>query len=217
MARSRDISKVLSSNSTLATDAEVAATYQTQAGTGLRKIVPSSVAVGSGTGSADSLGNVTFSGCSSVSLNDVFSTTYRNYRIIIDLTAATADANIYMKMRVSSTDSSAGYYAGSPTYTVAGTAGNSSANNSTTGFYLTEIDSATAANHTSGANIDLMRPFETVYTTIQWQSQGAFSAGTVFAQYGGGLHAVSTSYTGFSLIPNAGNISGTISVYGYTQ
>ena len=50
---------------------------------GLAKIVPTSVAVGSGTGSADSLGNVTFSGASSGSLNGCFTSTYDKYKILI--------------------------------------------------------------------------------------------------------------------------------------
>ena len=52
---------------------------------GLAKIVPSSVAVGSGTGSANSLGTVTFSGASSVSLNGCFSSTYDNYRLMLNI------------------------------------------------------------------------------------------------------------------------------------
>jgi hypothetical protein len=50
---------------------------------GLAKIVPSSVAVGSGTGSSDTTGKVTFSGASTVSLNGVFTSSYRNYKIIV--------------------------------------------------------------------------------------------------------------------------------------
>lgn len=164
------------------------------------------------------LNTTSFSGVASASLPAAtFNATYTNYRIIVDLTAATADANIYMKMRVSSTDSSAGYYAGSPTFTVASVNGSNSANNSSTGFYISEVDGATAGNHTSGANIDLMRPFLSVYTTCQYLGQGATSTGTIYAAYGAGLHAVSTSYDSVSVIASAGNISGIIRVYGYAE
>jgi hypothetical protein len=164
------------------------------------------------------LSTVTFSAVASASLPAAtFSATYTNYRIIVDLTAATADANIYMKMRVSSTDSSGAYYAGSPTFTVGSVNGSNSANNSSTGFYISEVDGATAGNHTSGANIDLMRPFLSVYTTCQYLGQGATSSGTIYAAYGAGLHAVSTSYDSVSVIASAGNISGIIRVYGYAE
>ena len=68
MARSRDISKVLSSNSTLATDAEVSASYLTTASAnalyapvaagGLVQITPTSVTATGGSGSISATGAV---------------------------------------------------------------------------------------------------------------------------------------------------------------
>jgi len=76
---------------------------------GLAKIVPSSVAVGSGTGSASTTGTVTFSGCSSVSLNDVFSATYDDYKIVINVESAGAP-ELGIRMRVSGSDNSSSIY-----------------------------------------------------------------------------------------------------------
>jgi hypothetical protein len=54
---------------------------------GLVQIVPSSVTVASGSGSANGNGAVEFSGCSSISLNGIFSSSYDNYRILISASA----------------------------------------------------------------------------------------------------------------------------------
>ena len=65
---------------------------------GLIKIIPSSVAVGSGTGSASASGTVTFSGASSVSLNGVFTSTYKNYRIAFTAkNASAADLSFFLR------------------------------------------------------------------------------------------------------------------------
>ena len=50
---------------------------------GLAKIVPSSVAVGSGSGSFDANGAISFTGASSISINGCFSATYDVYKVLI--------------------------------------------------------------------------------------------------------------------------------------
>jgi len=75
----------------VATEVESLAGFATQSYAdntpGTRLIIPSSVAVGSGSGSVSTSGTVTFSGASSVSINDVFSATYDTYQIVTDLSA----------------------------------------------------------------------------------------------------------------------------------
>ena len=70
----------------VASEVESLATYATQSYAdnqpGMKLVVPSSVAVGSGSGSVATQGTVTFSGASSVSINGCFSSTYDNYRIL---------------------------------------------------------------------------------------------------------------------------------------
>ena len=52
-------------------------------------VIPTSVSVGSGTGSVSTTGVVTFAGASSVMLNGIFNSTYRNYRIVCQINSAT--------------------------------------------------------------------------------------------------------------------------------
>jgi hypothetical protein len=210
MARSRDISKVLSSNSTLATDAEVAATYQTKAGTGLVKIVPSSVVVVSGTGSADSLGTVTFSGASSVSLNNVFSANYTRYRILVNATW-TGNEGAYFRLRTSGTDATGSNY------------GVQNIRGASTTLYgtraaLTNWD----LNYTASAGnelfeIELFNPFAAsqTYGFSRYTAKLLASTTELWLSESGITHSLSTSYDGITFYSAANTMIGTASVYGY--
>ena len=177
---------------------------------GLAKIVPSSVAVGSGTGSASTTGLVTFSAVSSLSLNDVFSTTYDNYRVVCRYTT-TATGEIKLRFRVSAADNTTSNY-GDVTFTI---------NNTTTRTQNVLASSSLIANATDSTNeksfsIDIVQPFTAVRTqfTGTYAGIGGDVTGDQVGLTGGGFDAT-TSFTGFTLIPNAGTFTGTVSVYGY--
>ena len=184
--------------------------------TGLKLLVPTSVTVGSGTGTASASGTVTFSGASSVSVNDVFSTTYKHYIIYIDLTGVSADASSYLKLRVSGTDASTGYYYGIPALASSGATSYRFANPATGGFEFGQTDAGNNAHKYSG-RIDLFRPFETVNTTAHIQFVDITNAGTVSAGAGGGHHDSNTSYTGLTIYPSAGNFTGTVKIFGVKE
>jgi hypothetical protein len=155
----------------------------------------------------------TLSAASSLNVNSCFSATYKNYQILMNMTSATTSDYIYLKMRASSTDSSTAYYgwlqrnfsssATQPTQT-------SNTANGTAGF---EIGGGMKVGR---AISNLMSPFEAAQTTFfglstVWDSGNA----RTIAQTTQGMHDVSTSYDGFSLIPNSGTMTGTVLIYGY--
>ncbi len=176
---------------------------------GLAKIVPSSVAVGSGTGSASALGTVTFTGVSSVSFNNVFSATYDNYLIHGRLTGST-DAPIYFRARSSGTD-------------------NTSSNYKRACWYYTFQNPSVWNNYESSADLaqqfpiggigsvnnliqcEVSSPFLTDETIIRGQTSG----NNQFFSHG--VMSVTTSYDGCTIYPNSGTMTGTLSVYGYNQ
>jgi hypothetical protein len=177
---------------------------------GLAKIVPTSVAVGSGSGSVDANGNVTFSAVSSVSLNGCFTSTYDNYLILVDYVNSNEDT-LRMRMRVSGTD-------------------NSSANYGLARFNFRSGGSSTAGGHTetdwivggsgnarkANASIDLFSPFlstNTSFNSLTANSNGTFMYGDVLT----GNMSVTTSYTGCTLYVGSGTSTGTIRIYGYSQ
>ena len=181
---------------------------------GLAKIVPSSVAVGSGTGSADTTGTVTFSAVSSVALNGVFSATFRNYRIMFDITANTADATISMKYRLNTTDKSAGYYYQLGQFTESSSLTYVVANNQTGGFPICEVDAADN-NHLQVVTLDIFRPFESVYTIA---NQAGFLRNTAgaFSSRNGALEQTNNeSFDGINIIASSGAITGAVTIYGY--
>lgn len=175
---------------------------------GLAKIVPTSVAVGSGSGSINGNGTVSFSGCSSVSLNNCFNSNYTNYRIVCDMDVSTA-LDFYFRLRVNGTD------------------------NSTTSSYVTQglnADGTTVAGFRTTANYGRLGPGNTD-TTIGWSAEfyrpfvadsTAFICHYMPATNAGyvsnfsGSHNQNTSYDGLTIYPSTGTVSGSISVYGYT-
>jgi hypothetical protein len=181
---------------------------------GLAKIVPSSVAVGSGTGSSDTFGLVTFSGASSVSLNDVFSATYLNYLVHVDLTGVSADSSMYLRLRVSGSDSATSYYYAVPALASSGATAYRFANPSTGGFEFGQSDAGNN-NHRYSSRVELFRPFETVNTSSNIQFTDVTTGGLFSAGAGGGFHDVNTSYTGLTIYPSSGNFTGMTRVYGY--
>lgn len=185
---------------------------------GLAKIIPSSVAVGSGTGSADSLGTVTFSGASAVSLNGVFSSIYTNYRIIIMLDASAASAEFDMRMRVSGSDNSSSNYTWIR-YGANGVNGNFSSSGSGTSLSTFFRLAPISGTYSTGSIIDVIAPFDSSYHTTVFNQGGYMDtlASNWFMGNMGGNMSVTTSYDGFTIFPNTGNLTGTVSVYGYTK
>jgi len=184
---------------------------------GLAKIVPSSVAVGSGTGSSDSLGNVTFSGASTVSLNDVFSATYKNYIMKINVNSTSgSDANVLLRMRVSNADNStANYFDRFNGYTDFNATDNFR-RSSQTAFFIGDTDGATSNPTYTSMNVEFRNPFETIATTTFVDINDVVAASSATATYrGGGLFYGTTSFTGFTVYVSAGNITGNVSVYGF--
>jgi hypothetical protein len=175
---------------------------------GLAKIVPSSVAVGSGTGSADTFGTVTFTGASSVSLNNVFSATYQNYKIIGNLSGSTGNTGDF-RLRVSDADNSTSNYvrqtinADSTTLTAA-----TQTSTSWTQFFIY------GTTNVSIFEAIITNPFATERTAYFSRST---QEGTSL-KIQGGTHNVSSSFTGFTLLAQSGNtISGTVRIYGFNN
>lgn len=208
MGRTRDVSKILTSNTSILTLASASATYATKASTGLNLIIPSTIANTAGTASIGTNGTVSFSAASLVSLNDVFSSTYTNYRIVINVQSATSQVEFLYRMRVSGTD-----YSGIDYYSQLIT-GNST---SVAGERVAQGTSGTLAqitNNQSGIDAVFYRPFETVRTMVT--STSANSIDTIRNRVVGSVLADGVSYTGFTLVCSQ-TITGQVSVYGINK
>lgn len=175
---------------------------------GTVQLIPSSVAVGSGSSTVNGNGTVSFSGASSVSLNDVFSATYKNYRILITINDnASNPSDLQFRLRVSSSDASGANYRNHNIFiNSSGATGNYGSGTAGTFFYA----GVQIAQTQSRGAIEVYSPFETQHTGLVGLGGGGDL--TVVA---GGRHTLDTSYTGFTIFADAGNIDGSVSVYGY--
>ena len=198
----------------LASEVTNLSNYQLSNGVGLKNVIPTSVTVGSGSGSANSVGQVSFFGASSVSLNNVFSTTYDNYAIKINLEPITTTAqNVLLRLRTGSDDSGANYYQSGFFNSSSSSAFVGEANTGQTSFATTYV--TTTAGHYATSNIELFAPNlakPTMFQSFNLRQEGANS---VQLYRLGGLNTT-TQYTGFTIFVTT-TMTGTVSVYGFNK
>jgi hypothetical protein len=147
----------------------------------------------------------TFSAASTVSVDGCFSSSFDNYRVVITNTAASADVQMYLRLRLSGADATGANYFGAQ-HVLTWTA---------THTYQENVQNATAQAIAYGSAslvlaMDVRLPASAVQTT--WA--GTFTHDNYTAHFGG-RHAVATAYDGLTIYTASGTISGTISVFGY--
>jgi hypothetical protein len=182
-------------------------TWSTPSAAGLTQIVPTSVAVGSGSGSVDANGLVTFTTASSISLNGCFSATYDSYRVIV-IGSSTAGSTTF-RFRTAGTDNSAAsyqrQYLDATSTSVAG-------QRATGATSISSMELQTTAN-ASILIMDIQNPFLSQVTGLTNISNLATTG--IYLNLLTGAHTGNTSFDGFTIIQSTGSISGTIRVYGY--
>jgi hypothetical protein len=175
---------------------------------GLVQVVPTSVAVGSGSGSVDANGAVTFTGASSISLNGCFTSTYDNYRVFINLDSTSSGTTSNLRFRASGTDNSSSNYAYVHRYlTTVNTTYTQGNANTTTLFRIGFSDGGQDM-----AVIDIFNPMKSLRTGYQSYFNGKDGA-NFNTERNSGQMTVTTAYDGFTYIQNS--MAGTIRVYGY--
>jgi hypothetical protein len=194
------------------TAATASATYAPLAAGGLVQIVPTSIAVGSGTGSISSNGTVSFSGsCSSVSVNGCFTSNYKNYKIVINCISANSTPTLYLRVRSSGTDNGSNYY-----YAASWRQTSTSTFNTDNGDPSSVFVIAKLGNNQTLSNIEIGSPFEGVQTSYSSNSGALDNTNEGYTMWAGGSLSNTVSYDGFTILSSSGNLtSGTISIYGY--
>ncbi len=196
MGRARDLANILSSSGNVALDSEM----------GLSLITPTSIAATGGSGSISTTGAVSFTSASAISLNGCFSSTYQNYKIVLNISAS-GSSDLQMRFRVSGTDATTNYNRYGIAVNSSGAIVNYGSGTSQAFFYVVQTSGID-----TGAEFNLYSPFETIATRIVATSSGGTSP--VFM---GGRHTTASSYDGFTLFPDASTFTGIISVYGYRK
>ena len=142
---------------------------------------------------------------SSIVVTDAFSSTYDNY--LVKFSGGTQSDSVDIKMNLGS--SVTGYY-GFLTYGDTSSSAIAGANTSNQ-TYFAWIGGG-LSGQASHAQFELLNPFLSIYTKIRNASyQNTNGYGTMQ-----GEHRVASSYTGFTITPGSGTLTGgTVRVYGY--
>jgi len=151
-----------------------------------------------------------FTAQSSVSINNCFSSTYDNYRIVANILNTDATSyDINFRLRASGTDATASNYIRLGDYltTAAGPTRDSGT--------ATTVGLGATGSNGSGLTIDIFRPYVAEYTRIISNGFGLGSSTSNIYRYMVS-HSVNTAYDGFTLYVSSGvGLTGNIRVYGY--
>ena len=177
-------------------------------GFGLVLIKPSTVVNGTDNGK----GVISFSSTGSVSLNDVFSSKYTNYRVLLNCTSGSG--NLSIRLRASNSDNGSSYNNASYFWRSGGAGGDlTSDENGDRAYWLDAISVATFDS------LDIFNPNVNTYTHGHFQGLHVSppSAGyKVMSHWGGWSHEVNYQATGITFIFSTSG-TGTLSVYGYNN
>jgi hypothetical protein len=147
--------------------------------------------------------------------NSTFTSTYRNYRIIVNLSALTADSTFTMRLRASGTDTTSNIY----NTAFLGLDSNNGASNqnslNSSAFVLGESDTSVFYN----LSMDLFNPQVAQNTTFVGQYTFVNTAATAQAmRSGGGQFNAATQFDSISFISStASSMTGVYRVYGYSE
>jgi len=147
----------------------------------------------------------TFSAVSSVSFNNVFTSTYRNYLVLIDWVGS-ANNSCKIRLRASGSDETASNY----------NTQRFIATNTSTGVYRVAGTSWEVWDQTVSANGGYMYFFNPQTSNKTAGVYSGYSNGESAVDYmvGSNIYNATTSFDGFTFFPSSGTATGAIRVYG---
>lgn len=154
--------------------------------------------------------NTAFTASAAVNINNCFTSTYEQHLMVIEVEASNT-TDIYMRLRVSGTDSVANYE----------NAGfDVRSNNSTSIMYFGaatqwQLMKIGANRYSYNGSWTILHAAQArwsrMHGTASGETTGTASATTILS---GGHHFVATAYDGMTLYPSAGTITGNVRIYG---
>jgi hypothetical protein len=150
----------------------------------------------------------TFTAQSPLQVNSVFTSTYSNYKVILEnITSTAGNPATTMQLTVGGTPSTANYSHGSQYWTFATTPVSAAFGSNAGAAWDTMLFNTTPASY---VEYTLYGPAIARATGMTWN--GSFYTNTY--RTGGGLHNVATAYDGFRIIPASSTLNGTWTVLG---
>ena len=159
-----------------------------------------------------------FSASTSVTRDSVFSSTYDNYKIFVNLTdGSETTTQCAIRLRASSTSTTSNY-GGHRNYVATGAAVNVHGNAfGTTYLYLADVDSG--STKVTCSDMTLYAPNLAAPTKLLGQGQGFWSS-TFYSQQVYGFQSDNTQFDGIELYPfspGGATITGNIQIFGIKQ
>ena len=154
-----------------------------------------------------------FSAVASQSINDVFSATYDNYVILMDVTSS-ANSEVNFRYRVSGADNTTTNYNYHTQTSNTGATTYAATNGASASFFFMATSGGTDSE--KSIKLNLFAPFLTE-RTLHTGLHNAGSTSGAAPYYGGithGAFVATTSFTGFTIYSASGTFTGKIKVYG---
>ena len=149
-----------------------------------------------------------FSAVASQSLNNVFTSTYENYKILVNVFPTSTADTCTFRLRASGTDTTSNYESGRLGYN--GSVTFNGLNTSGTDDWYVGYDATTTA---SCVDMTIFRP--QIAARTQFMAIG--NTGSMTIQMTGGTQTDSTSFDGFTIAVVTGTFTGNVSVYGLAK
>lgn len=199
-----------STSSAFTSDRARLATLEAGSLSGLIPVIPPTIVIAGGTGSIGSLGVVTFTNATTVSLNSVFTTAYKNYRVLISSMPASGQVIHYFRLRASGADIT------NLNYFYAGI----TASSATSALYGVTAANTPIINGYASINsfctMDISSPQLAAKTSWISFSNGHNGTAALGTHQSSGFE-LTTQADGFSIIASASTITGTVQVFGYND
>lgn len=163
------------------------------------------------------IAGTSFTDAASLSVNNCFTSTYDNYKLMINISATSLAGPISLRYRVGGVDANGSvyYYAGLLSFTNTALTPIPTSGGAQQQTFMSVQDPTHFPGHP--ITMEIMQPYLALRTF--WTSQGMYSVNPVpYAIWMNGVLNNTTSYDGFSIYNDAGGtISGTYGVYGYRK
>jgi hypothetical protein len=186
-------------------------TLEARALSGFVPISPSSIVIASGSGSANALGQVSFTGATAVSLNSVFTTAYRNYKIVLNVNTFSATTNLTLRLRNAGTDiATNNHFQGGLVARANGTGAFNIAAANDTRFYI----NYSSSGYPSNSEISVFAPHLSQLTSVISQGNGFETSQVSLVSMAGQSSSVAD---GFTIFTSAGTMAGLVQVFGYND
>jgi hypothetical protein len=153
----------------------------------------------------------TFTSTNAVNIDSVFSSTYDNYLMLLNVTSSAANA-LEMKFRTGGSTNSTGNYGNTWRYTQYGSGGATGTLGMVAGSTFMYLQDLT--NSATSIAMQLFNPFASFNTHVTYLGNQGNGYGVV----GAGQFNATTSFDGINLVAaTSGTVTGSVSIYGYKK